>query len=190
MVYPRMASLQLRDERTVYSRFKMPWRKDVRFVSYLMNGSQAANDLYNARIILWDQVISSHKGVIAEVDIVLNAWCRIAGRLAAKRWYWRAISVNVCLLSENANWRRSPTGGRCHLGIDQCHRDDNESHVGAWRMAVAMQSTAWIMCVICATTSRANSSIAWTWTISIRCCSMILHPHILNWSSRPRCNEH
>lgn len=72
MAYTRMASLQLKGARTVYSRFKMPWSKDGRFVSYLMNGSQAADDLFRANIILWDQVTSCHKGMIAEVDIVLQ----------------------------------------------------------------------------------------------------------------------
>lgn len=72
MAYTRMASLQLRGARTVYSRFKMPWSKDGRFVSYLMNGSQAATELYDAQIIIWDQVTSCHKGMIAEVDIVLQ----------------------------------------------------------------------------------------------------------------------
>lgn len=72
MTYTRMASLQLKGGRTVYSRFKMPWSRDGRFVSYLIKGSKAANDLYDAQIIFWDQVTSCHKGMIAEVDIVLQ----------------------------------------------------------------------------------------------------------------------
>lgn len=72
VAYTRMGACLLKEGRTVYSRFKMPWRNDGDFVSHVTDGSQAAADLYESQVIVWDQAPSCHKGMLTEVDQLLQ----------------------------------------------------------------------------------------------------------------------